>query len=56
MLQVKGLTRRFGDLTAVDHVSFDVAGRQPDGLRRRQRGRQDDDDADGHGGAGDPRR
>ena len=42
----QGLTRRFGDFTAVDHVSFAHRARRDLRLSRLQRLRQDDDDED----------
>ena len=44
-IEVRRLSRTFGEIRAVDDVSFDRAGRAADRLRRRQRCGQDHDDA-----------
>ena len=46
MITVSGLTKRYGDRTVVDDVSFDPGARHGDRLPRAERRRQDDDDAD----------
>ena len=52
IVSVKGLTRRFGDFVAVDHVSFDIPRGGILGLPRTQRLGQVHDDPDAHGSAG----
>ena len=46
MIQVRDLVKTFGDVTAVDAISFDVAGRRDLRVPRPERRRQDDDDPD----------
>ena len=46
MITVSGLTKKYGDRTVVDDVSFDAGARHGDRLPRPERRRQDDDDAD----------
>ena len=48
MITVSGLTKKYGDRTVVDDVSFDPGARHGDRLPRAERRRQDDDDADDH--------
>ena len=57
-IEARDLTRRFGDFTAVDHVSFRIDAWRDLRLRRLERLRQDHDHEDAHraaarfGGAG----
>ena len=46
MITVSGLTKHYGDRIAVDDMSFDVRGRTGHRIRRPERRRQVDDDAD----------
>ena len=46
MIEVEHLTKRYGDVVAVDDISFTVQARACDRLPRTERGRQVDDDAD----------
>jgi hypothetical protein len=50
MLELNGITKSYGTHRVLDDVSFTVAP-AADGLRRRQRRGQDDDDADHPGRA-----
>ena len=44
VIVARGLTRRFGNFTAVDHVDFTIERGEIFGFRRLERLRQDDDD------------
>ena len=46
LIHARGLTKRFGEFTAVDAIDFDVAPGESFGFLGPQRRRQDLDDAD----------
>ena len=49
VIEVEGLTKRFGNFTAVDHISFQVHRGEIFGFRGSQRGRQDHRHAHAYG-------
>ena len=46
MIHIKNLVKKFGEVTAVDDISFDVQRRRDLRVPRPERRRQDDDDPD----------
>ena len=48
IIEVKNLTKRYGDFTAVDDISFDIEKGEIFAFHRSERRWQDDDDQDAH--------
>ena len=51
MIEVRNLSKSFGDVQAVNDISFDVRARRDLRVSRPERGRKDDDDQDAHDAA-----